>query len=176
MPDTNHQGLRGVFNDRDSALRARNELTVIGYPVDRIEITDIVERSEVPERLREVPRGLRLEGRAIAWAIYAGIIGCLLGALLTTGVAPGIPVLLGGGALGGVVGAVIGIVVGAVIGGLIGWGWAEEGGDFYAREFNAGRTVLTVHDVAEPEVVTAVLNRYGAVRVEQLGPTPVGMR
>jgi hypothetical protein len=75
---------------------------------------------------------------------------------------PGIGPVIAGGILGAALaGAVAGAATGGIAGALLHWGFSQEEVDYYHSQFQAGRTLVTVHAGARKQEAQEILSRNG---------------
>ncbi len=146
MTEARSATLVGIFQERDQAERALDELRRAGFREDQLGLATGPSGAEQPD-----------EGRAPTDLAHAGDgagIGLLAGACLT------------GMASGTLAGALPGAVIGGLLGLFVGMGIPKEEAGHYERAFQAGRTLLTVRPEGREEEALAVLERHGAVLKE----------
>jgi len=132
----------GVFDDRDDAELAAQDLREKGFADDQIGYA-----------WKDDAGKTHAEGNKAGKLAASGAgTGVVLGGLIGAGAAlliPGIGPVISGGLLatalaGGVTGAVAGGVAGGVAGALVGLGVPEEEAKYYDQQFRDGRTLMTV--------------------------------
>lgn len=132
----------GVFDDRDDAELAAQDLRSRGFTDDQIGYA-----------WRDDAGKTHAEGNKAGQLAASGAgTGIVLGGLIGAGAAlliPGIGPVVSGGLLatalaGGATGAVAGGVAGGVAGALVGLGVPEEEAKYYDQQFRDGRTLMTV--------------------------------
>jgi hypothetical protein len=109
-------------------------------------------------------RAIVVEADAAAGSLVGGFLGAAAALLI-----PGIgPVVAGGILLTPLVSAAVGALVGDVIGGLVAMGLPENAAQQYAREFEAGRTLVSVKADGPQQAQQAldILLRLGARDVQ----------
>jgi hypothetical protein len=144
----------GLFNDRESAERAYQELINNGYTQDEITVvmTDETRKLYFPLVESEI-EDKTLEGLG-AGAVIGGGVGAVAGALAGLGaimVVPGLGLVIAGPLAAGLTGAGTGGVAGGLIGALVGSGIREEKAKFYAEEIGQGKILLSVAPHSEAE-------------------------
>jgi len=152
----------GVFTNRADAQRAVKELKQAGY---RDEEIGIATRDGQPSNVASgLSHGDQVAAAATAGAIAGGAGGTLWGIGIAAGLLPGIGPVIAGGTLAAIMAsAVTGAATAGVAGALIGLGLPEEEARHYQTEFNAGRTIVTVHAMGERFVEAQdILNRTGS--------------
>ena len=132
----------GVFETRAGAERMVSELRSAGYRDDQI---GLVARDDRGNAVRTDGAGDNAaEGAAIGAAAGAGALA--LGSLAVSfGVIPVIgPILAVGPIAAALISGAAGAAAGGLAGALIGWGIPEEDAEFYEKEVEAGRYMVTV--------------------------------
>jgi uncharacterized protein (TIGR02271 family) len=162
MQATDRTTVVGAFEHRRDAEKAVEDLHRVGFKDDQIGFA-----ARDGER---VEGGTTIEGTethagsgAAGGLVTGGVIGGILGAL-AAGLIPGIGPVIAGGILAGVLGgAAVGAAAGGLIGALIGMGVPEEEAHHYNREFEAGRTIVTVKADGRANEARSILQRYGVL-------------
>jgi uncharacterized protein (TIGR02271 family) len=157
----------GVFDDRDQARRAVEDLKRSGFSDDMIGIAarDRETRGDV-ETARDTTGSQAGKGAATGVGIGAGA-GALWGAGILAGVIPGIGPAIAGGALGVLLSsAVAGAAAAGIAGALIGLGIPEDEARYYEDEFKEGRILVTVKADGRYDEARALLRRAGAYDIE----------
>jgi hypothetical protein len=158
----------GVFEDRDQAHRAVDDLRRAGFREDQIGL--VSRDNERPTDDGRAKSGATSESTATLWEEGAGIgaaagavTGTGLGLAVAAGLIPGVgPVIAGGTLVALLASAGTGAAVGTVLGAFVGLGVPEEEARFYEGEVTAGRTIVTVRaDDRSPEA-WEILGRHGA--------------
>jgi hypothetical protein len=152
----------GVFDDRDQAQRAINELRRMGFREDEI---GVAARND-----DTVSGGTALDDRATNTAIGAcagaatgASIGAVWGMGIIAGLLPGIGPVIAGGALAAVLAsAATGAAAAGLAGALLGFGLSEDEATHYETEFKAGRIIVTVQANGRYPEALAALERNGA--------------
>ena len=104
--------------------------------------------------------------------LTGGVVGGILGAL-AAGLIPGIGPILAGGVLAGALGgAAVGAAAGGLLGALVGMGVPEEEAHHYNREFESGRTIVTVKADGRYDEARSIMQRYGVL--EYAGQSAMG--
>jgi hypothetical protein len=169
MADEARPVIVGLFLDRNDAQRAVNDLRQAGFREDQI---GVVSRTVAGIPPAEVPaadaatHSKIVEGTAIGAAGGAG-----LGALWALGIAAGVlpavgPVIAGGLLMSIVASAGATAAIGTVVGALIGLGVPEEEAWYFEREFNAGRTLVTIRPESRLTEAEDILRDHGALQTE----------
>jgi len=132
-----------------------SKAAVTGEPV-----TAADEEAEMAEekRRREIDEG----ADAVSGAVLGGFLGAA-GALLIPGIGP---VVAGGILITALAGAAIGATTGGVIGAFVSMGLPEHDAHHYAREFEAGRTIVTVKTDGRQQEAFDILRRDKAHEVQ----------
>jgi uncharacterized protein (TIGR02271 family) len=152
----------GAFERRADAERAVEELQRAGFRDDQIGFAtrggDAAPGSTTIEET-----GSHAGSGAASGLLTGGVIGGILGAL-AAGLIPGIGPVIAGGILSGVVGgAAVGAAAGGLLGALAGMGVPEEEAHHYNREFEAGRTIVTVRAGDRYDEARAIMQRFGVL-------------
>ena len=123
-------------------------------------VTAADEEAEMAEekRRREIDEG----ADAVSGAVLGGFLGAA-GALLIPGIGP---VVAGGILITALGGAAIGATTGGVIGAFVNMGLPEHDAHHYAREFEAGRTIVTVKTDGRQQEAFDILRRDKAHEVQ----------
>ena len=123
-------------------------------------VTAADEEAEMAEekRRREIDEG----SDAVSGAVLGGFLGAA-GALLIPGIGP---VVAGGILITALAGAAIGATAGGVIGAFVSMGLPEHDAHHYAREFEAGRTIVTVKTDGRQQEAFDILRRDKAHEVQ----------
>lgn len=160
----------GVFEDRQKAQQAVQELRRLGFEEDQIGVASR-EMGGTPKTPKEGTYAE--EGAAAGLAAGAGI-GALWGlGILSLGL-PAIGPAIAGGILGTLLSsAAAGAVAATLAGALIGLGIPEKEASYYDTEFKAGRTIVTVRADGRSDEAWAVLQRYGAYSHETRATAPM---
>lgn len=119
------------------------------------EVDQAADAEQEPERKEIV-----VEADAAAGSVVGSFLGAVAALLI-----PGIgPVVAGGILLTPLVSAAVGALVGDVIGGLVALGLPADAAQRYAREFEAGRTIVSVRadDPQQSQKAQDILLRLGA--------------
>jgi len=153
----------GVFEDRDQARRAVEELKRMGFRDDQIGVVSHDDdRRDVGDKTTEGTGSYASEGAAIGAATGAGV-GALWALGIAAGLLPGIgPVIAGGLFASLLASAAGGAAVAGIAGALIGMGIPESEAQYYEEEFKGGRTIVTVRAERRYDEVEATLRRFGA--------------
>jgi len=164
MAATHRSTVIGVFNSRDEANRAVDELQRAGFQRDRIGVVARDAEGHVRAQSKEGQETHAGEGAAIGAAAGAGT-AALVSLGMTFGVIPVIgPVLAVGPLAAALFSAAGGAAVGSLAGGLIGWGIPEEEARFYESEVHAGRFLVTVKADGRYDEAWNILHRSGGYR------------
>src|SRR5262245_38918665 len=145
MATTQHTLVVGVFESRDRAQQAVNELRRLGFREEQIGVA-ARDGGTVKGATKVKKGGTRVEdGAAVGLAAGAGV-GALWGVGIMAGMLPAIGPAIAGGALATILSsAAAGAATATVAGALIGLGIPEEEARYYEEEFKAGRIIVTVH-------------------------------
>jgi hypothetical protein len=130
-----------VFHSHADAQPAVRELKENGFSEDQIGIAS----QDREGSYREQTEGNQMEEGAAAGAAVGLGAGALWGLGIIAGVLPAIGPVIAGGALAAVAASAAGTAAaGGLVGALIGLGIPEDEANYYHREFEQGRTVVTV--------------------------------
>jgi hypothetical protein len=161
----------GVFDDRQQADRAVDELRRAGFRDDQI---GVAFRHDEGELGITEPEGTADDTRAGTGAATGALAGLGLGALAGIGVITGVIPVLGPAVAAGTLGvilsnAAVGAGVGGLVGVLIGAGIPEHEAQYYQGEFEAGRMIVTVQAEGRADAALAILRRYGGYDMSTRG-------
>lgn len=161
----------GLFDDRDHAHAAVQDLMAAGYSKDKVSLMATDPSGEYQKYA--VDEGGNLAGEGAATGLVSGtVVGGLLGLVIGLGgiLFPPAGFLVAGPVAGLLAGAAAGAATGGVLGGLIGLGIPKEHADYYAEGVRRGGTLVSVTvDETEVQKVRDLLDRDGAVDIEQRG-------
>lgn len=154
----------GVFDDRQQADRAVDELRRNGFRDDQI---GVVMRHDTGDFGADFATDTTDESRAGTGAVAGVLTGLGLGALAGLGVLSGVIPIMGPAIAGGTLGIILsnaaaGAGVGGLVGVLVGAGIPEDEAHYYQGEFEAGRTIVTVEAGERSGDAMAILRRHGA--------------
>jgi len=134
----------GVFNTRDAADRAVDDLVRSGYSRDQIGVVAKDSSGNVTSRTAD--QGESGEGATIGAAAGAATAG-LVSLGISFGVIPAIgPILAVGPWAAALISAASGAAAAGIAGALIGWGVPEDEANYYEGEVKSGKYVVTVKD------------------------------
>lgn len=161
----------GVFEDRDQAERAIEELRRAGFSDDEIGFALRGETSPAGAGdVTDADAGADAGTRAGEGAVTGMVTGGLIGGLLAAGASlliPGIGPIIGGGILATILGgAAAGAAAGGLLGALTGLGVPEEEARYYESEFQSGRTIVTVKAGERYREAADILNRHSGYDME----------
>lgn len=161
----------GLFDDRDDAHSAVQDLMAAGYGRERISLV-ATDPTGVYQRYVVTADG-NMAGEGAATGLTSGaVVGGLLGMLIGAGAIffPPAGVLVAGPISGLIAGAAAGAATGGILGGLIGLGIPQEHAETYAEGVRRGGTLISIAvDDSEVERVHSILDRDGAVNIEKRG-------
>jgi len=150
----------GVFADRSQADKAVFELKRAGFRDDQIGVA--MRHTEGATGAASTDDSYAGEGAATGALAGLGL-GALAGLGVLSGVIPVVGPAIAGGTLGVLLSnAAVGAAVTGLAGALIGSGVPEEEATYYQGEFEAGRTIVTVHCDTRCDEAQAVLRQYSA--------------
>lgn len=151
MNDENSRILIGLFNNRDNAEKAYEDLKENGYNADEI---DVIMASDTRDKYYDDKGSTKSEmgskamegaGKGSAIGGIAGGIGGALAALGTNLLIPGLGIVVLGPLAAGLAGAGAGGLTGGLIGALIGAGIPKEKADVYHEGLKNGKILIGVH-------------------------------
>lgn len=165
MFNTGTSTVVGVFEDTSDAIHAVRALRDAGFEDARIGIVSKDERTTREKfGLTNDPTHSKWEQGTAVGAAAGGATGLGLGLAVAAGLIPPLgPVLVGGTLLALLASAGTGAAVGTVVGGLAGLGVSEDEAGYYDREFQAGRTLVTVQADGRGREASDIMLRYGAL-------------
>jgi hypothetical protein len=193
MAVMNRSAVVGVFDTREQAHRAVEELHRAGFSDDQVsmvmhhkddntvEITDL-DAAKAAQVTGENKGGEGAVIGAVAGGLGGGAVALALGTI------PGVgPILsLGSAAAAGIfgamfgIGAVAGAATGGIVGALVGMDIPEEEARHYEEELKAGRVLVGVKSTDRLTEAESILEQCGAshglataVVVEPLNPPPM---
>jgi len=152
----------GVFEDRQQAQKAVNELRRMGFREDQIGIA-----GRDGDAVTGGSEGIQGAGtHAAVGAATGAATGAGLGALWGIGILAGLLPAIGPAIAGGTLMAIIssaaaGAAAAGIAGALIGLGIPEEEANYYEEQFHAGQMIVTVQADGRYDEAVAVLHRYG---------------
>jgi hypothetical protein len=154
----------GVFEDRQQADRAVDELRRAGFRDDQI---GVAMRYDDEGFAGEDVGDSTGESRAATGAATGALAGLGLGALAGLGVLSGVIPVIGPAIAAGTLGIILtnaaaGAGIGGLVGALAGAGIPEDEAHFYQGEFESGRTIVTVQAEGRADEAMAILRRYDA--------------
>lgn len=166
-----HFTVVGVFEDRHKADQAVSELLKAGFRQDQIGVA--VRHAEGETRATTATadaEGSHAGTGALAGALTGLGLGTLAGMGVLSGVIPVVGPAIAAGTLGVILSnAAAGAGITGLIGALIGAGIPEHEAKYYHKEFEAGRTIVTVKADGRADDATAILRRYGAYDMSTRG-------
>jgi hypothetical protein len=159
----------GVFNTRDEAQRAVEELHQAGFPSSEISVVmhrdhhADVDLTDMDAAKAAYITGENKAGEGAAIGALAGGIG---GGVLALGVGliPGLGPVFAGGLLAAAcfgVGAAVGATGGGIVGALIGQEFPEDEACFYEQELKAGRVLVGVKNPERLDEALTLLESLG---------------
>jgi hypothetical protein len=153
----------GVFNDRLEADRAVDELRRSGFRDDQIGVAMRHDNGAVTADGGTVTDESHTGSGAVAGVLTGLGLGALAGLGVLSGMIPVIGPAIAGGTLGIILSnAAVGAGVGGLVGALVGAGIPEDEAHYYQGEFEAGRTIVTVHADDRAGDAMAIFRRHGA--------------
>src|SRR4051794_32262025 len=152
----------GVFEDRRKAQQAVAELTRAGFREEQIGVVAQDKEAVTGAKATADKGSHAAEGAVTGVAAGAGV-----GALWALGIAAGVLPVIGPVIAGGLLASVLasaagGAAIAGLVGALVGLGIPEEEAHYYDKEFQAGRTIVTVKAGDRYDEAVAILHRHGA--------------
>jgi len=163
----------GVFSDYPSADKAVADLHKAGFREDQIGFVGRHETAETVVKDKTTEEGETYAGEGALTGVLAGAgLGALAGLGILAGVIPVVGPAIAAGTLGVILSNVAGgAAVAGVVGALIGAGIPEEEAEYYNKEFEAGRAIVSVTANGRADEATAILRRHGAYDMHTAGET-----
>jgi len=162
MHQTKGSTVVGVFEDRQKAQQAVNELRRAGFREDEIGVISQNREGDTAEA-GKADRGSHAGPGAATGAVAGAGIGALWALGIAAGMLPAVGPVIAGGILASVLASAAGTAVaGGILGALIGLGVPEDEARYYEGEFKAGRTIVTVKSETRRDEACSILHRYGA--------------
>lgn len=160
MTPGKHTTVVGVFDTHARAQQAVSELRNVGFTDDQI---GVAARSRATQADRTGTLGDDYSGEGTAAGIAAGAgVGVLWGLGIAAGVMPVIGPAIAGGTLAAILSsAAAGAAIAGLAGALIGMGIPKEEAEYYQREFEAGRVVVTVAAEGREAEARLIIQRNG---------------
>ena len=160
MPTATQTLIVSAFDSRLEAERAVDDLEQAGFTLADIGFalrgSDVKRGGMITDAV-----GAKDEAGAATGAVTGGMVGGLLGAAAAM-LIPGIGPVMAGGILASSLGyAAAGVAVGGILGAMTGAGLSEEEAEFYQKEFNAGRAIVTVRSSDRDAEAVTILRRHG---------------
>jgi hypothetical protein len=163
--------LVGMFNDRDDAERAYNDLKEMGYDADEINVIMTAEGKDRhfthdKKHSKSEMGNKALEGTGTGAAI-GGITGGIAGAIAAIGtnlIIPGLGLVMLGPLAAGLAGAGAGGLTGGIIGALVGAGIPKDKAGVFERGLKEGQIMLAVrpHNLADVDNLTQHWRQFHA--------------
>jgi hypothetical protein len=172
MPVNQSSVLIGIFNDRNEAELAADELREAGFPEDEIGFairgSDAVRGGMISDA-----QGTKDVKGAIEGASVGALVGASLAAVVTL-VVPGVGPVLAAGVLAMALGyGAAGAAVGGIFGAMHGLGVSEEEAKEYEKHFKAGKAIVAVKTGRRPSEAVNILRRHGAFNLQNAAESPV---
>ncbi len=156
-PNSNSRLVTGLFRDRDSAERAYQSVSDLGYDkkdVNLVMSDDTRKRYFSDSDSKDTELGTKAaEGAGIGGAI-GGTLGAIAAAVAAVGTSiaiPGLGLVVAGPLAAALAGAGAGGVTGGLVGALIGWGIPEERVKQYESGIKEGGILLGVKPRSEED-------------------------
>jgi hypothetical protein len=172
MPMTQSSVLVGVFNDRNEAELAADELRQAGFTDKEIGYA-IRGADAVRGGMISDAEGTKDVKGAIEGASVGAIVGAGLAAAVTL-VLPGVGPVLAAGVLAMALGyGAAGAAVGGIFGAIHGLGVSEDEAKEYEKHFHAGKAIVAVKAGQRLGEAAHILRRHGAFNLENAAKSPV---
>ncbi len=167
--------LVGVFDDRDAAERAVDDLEQAGFKRDQLGYAIRGSDSEQIGMISDA-EGTKDGAGALAGMATGGVAGGLAAAAIAL-MMPGIGPVLAGGVLASFFGgAIAGTAVGGILGALQGLGVSEEEAVRYEKAFRAGRAIVAVKPGPRSMEAADILRRRGGYDLQARPDQPLDMQ
>lgn len=158
----------GVFDDRDRAQKAVEELRRVGFRDDQIGIATQDRTNETGDQSEGV--GTHAGVGAATGALAGAGVGAAWGIAVVAGLVPAIGPVIAGGALAAILASAgVGAAAAGIAGLLIGMGIPEEEANYYEGEFKAGRTIVTVQAANRYDEAAMIIRRHGGHTQDRKG-------
>jgi len=160
----NRNTVVGVFESREKAQQAINELKRMGFREDQIGVASRHDGKHVENTVKDAAHGDTMAEEGAITGLTAGAgLGALWGLGIIAGVLPVIGPAIAGGTLAAILSsAAAGAAAAGLAGALIGLGIPEDESGYYESEFKSGRTIVTVKADGRHDEAAALLRRFGA--------------
>jgi len=156
-----HTTAVGVFENREDAQRAVQELKRMGFRDDQIGV--VSHNADTGKAEHTTGSGSNVEAGALTGAAAGAGVGALWGLGIMAGLLPAIGPVIAGGTLAALLGsAATGAVAAGLAGALIGMGIPDEDATYYESEFKSGRTIVTVKAENRYDEANNVLRRFNS--------------
>jgi len=151
----------GVFEDRQRAQQAVNELRRAGFREDEIGVAGRDGETITGAHDTTAGKGTNAAIGATAGVATGAGLGALWGMGIVAGLLPAIGPAIAGGTLAAILSsAAAGAAAAGIAGALIGLGIPEEEANYYETEFHAGRIIVTVNADGRYDEAAAILQRF----------------
>jgi hypothetical protein len=157
---TNNTVVVGVFDDRNAAEEAVDELEHSGFSKDDVGFAirgaDAVQGGMITDAEGTKDKHGALAGAATG-AVAGGILGAIAAALI-----PGVGPVLSAGILTTALGfAGAGAAVGGILGAMTGLGVSQEEALYYEEQFRCGKAIVTVRAGDFADKALTIIRRHG---------------
>ena len=165
----------GVFEDQHRADQAVAQLKRAGFREDQIGVAFRHNEGTTQTTSSEDVAHSSEHGTHTGTGAMTGVLtGLGLGALAGMGVLSGVIPVIGPAIAGGTLGIILsnaaaGAAAAGLAGALVGSGIPEHEADYYNNEFEAGRTIVTVHAGDRAAEASAILRQHGAYDMSSRG-------
>jgi len=159
MATTKKAAVVGVFENREEAQRAVQELKRLGFRDDQIGVAH--KDSNIAGRDADGENDSYAGTGALAGVATGAGVGALWGLGIAAGILPAIGPVIAGGTLAAILAsAATGAAAAGIVGALVGMGVPEEEAKYYESELHAGRVVVTVMADSRNQEARTVLDRF----------------
>lgn len=166
MAKVQQEVIVGVFADREKAQQAVNQLRAAGFREDQIGVA-ARDGKKVKGATKVKGEGTKVEEGAVAGLAAGAGVGALWGLGIVAGILPAIGPAIAGGTLAAILSSTAaGAAVATLAGALIGLGIPEEEAEFYEKEFQSGKIIVTVKAGRRTAKAREILSRHGAYDIK----------
>lgn len=159
----------GIFENRDDARRAVEELHRVGFTDNEIGVISHDQSGTTRNSIKD-DRGTYAEEGAMTGALAGAGLGAAWAIGIAAGALPAIGPVIAGGTLAAILASAgLGAAAGGIAGTLVGMGIPEEEAEYYESEFKAGRTLVTVRDGHRYNEAASILQRHHGHVQERTG-------
>ncbi len=162
----------GVFEDRAHAVAAIKELYQAGF-AEKNQIGIAGRHDECNTTVTEAYDVADHGSTAVTGAVTGAVAGASLGGLVGLGAIPAIGPVIAGGTLAVIlVNVAGGAAIGAALGVATGETYPQDQREYYEREFETGRTIVTVKAGSRSDDAVTILYRNGGYDLDRDASRP----